>query len=293
MKVINGFISFFIIFIKIKKIFQSHIVYPFRKSTKEIKLYPENLLQNDLEITLEIGTPPQKIDVNLRSHFYTLFVSNSNVKLEYPTFNESNSESFIRISKNYGSVINQEYRNCIYIYESIIINKKEIKNISLVLAASLAYKEAGALGLRLLRQHDFGGDLSFIYQMKNKANLDNYAFTLRYDNDNKGELIIGSYPHLYDKKYKEKNFYYSKVGDIERIIDWVLYFDYIKYDNKTILGIINKSLIQIEFGLIQAPLELKQYFNENYFLNQCKEDFYSERNITILHCNKNLDITKF
>ena len=43
----------------IKKYFQSYIVYPFQKSTKEKNIYPENLLQNDLEIALKIGTPPQ------------------------------------------------------------------------------------------------------------------------------------------------------------------------------------------------------------------------------------------
>ena len=49
---------------------ESYIIYPFKKSTKEIKSYPENLLQNDLEVTLKIGTPPQSIDLNLRSKVY-------------------------------------------------------------------------------------------------------------------------------------------------------------------------------------------------------------------------------
>ena len=39
------------------------------------------------------------------------------------------------------------------------------------------------------------------------ANLDNYAFTLKYDNDENGKLIIGTYPHLYNKEYNENNLY--------------------------------------------------------------------------------------
>ena len=47
------------------------------------------------------------------------------------------------------------------IYESIFINGKEIKDVSLILALSLNYKESGALGLRLVDEHESGDDLSF------------------------------------------------------------------------------------------------------------------------------------
>ncbi len=45
--------------------------------------------------------------------------------------------------------------------------------------------------------------------------LDNYSFFIKYDenNDEKGQLLIGSYPHIFDSKnYNEKNFYYQKTG---------------------------------------------------------------------------------
>ena len=80
---------FFILsFIYINLTYESYIVYPFKKSTKENKSYPENLLQNDLEITLKIGTPPQSVDLNLRSRIYTFFVTSSQVNLPYKLFNE-------------------------------------------------------------------------------------------------------------------------------------------------------------------------------------------------------------
>ena len=296
MKYFNIGIYFIFYLFNIKQTLQSHVIYPFKKSKKEQKIYPENLLQNDLEITLKIGTPPQNIYLNLRSKVYTFFVTSSEVNLPYPTFNESNSITLKKETEKPDSYGLQEYDKGYEIYESIIINEKEIKNVSLILATSLVYKESGALGLRLVNSHEFAGDLSFIYQIKNPANLDNYAFSLKYDDDDdeKGELIIGTYPHLYDEKYNEKNFYYTKAGLIGDDVDWVLDFDAIKYDNKTINLIITKSLIKIEFGLIQAPFKLKKYFNDNFFNNtKCKEKFYWIKKVTLIHCEKDLDISQF
>ena len=286
-------IKLILFFTFIKNSIQTYIVYPFRKSTKEKKPYPENLLQNDLEITLEIGTPPQSIDLNLRSKVYAFHVASSELNLPFPTYNSKLSTSYFKLSKSESNFQNQEYEKGFKIYETLTINQKEVKNITLVLATKIIYNQAGALGLRLLKSHEFGGNLSFIYQVKAAANLDNYAFTLRYDNDETGELTIGSYPHLYNKNYNAKNFYISRARDLGANIDWVLDFDAIRYNNKTISGIKTKSLIQIEFGLILAPNNLKKYFNDNFFLDKCKEEIYDKRNITIIHCDKNLDITQF
>ena len=88
MKYYNVFFFFFIFSLYIKLSFQSsYIILPFKTSTKEQKSYPENLLQNDLEVTLNIGTPPQKVDLNLRSKAYTFFITSVKANLPYATFN--------------------------------------------------------------------------------------------------------------------------------------------------------------------------------------------------------------
>ena len=147
--------------------YESYIVYPFKKSTKENKSYPENLLQNDLEITLKIGTPPQSVDLNLRSRIYTFFVTSSQVNLPYKLFNEKESTSLVQISKRETNFTNMEYSKGLKISESIYINDKELKGITLMLGTELAYNECGALGLRLINSHESSNDLSFIYQIKN------------------------------------------------------------------------------------------------------------------------------
>jgi hypothetical protein len=285
---------FFVLsFIYINLTYESYIVYPFKKSTKEKKSYPENLLQNDLEITLKIGTPPQSVDLNLRSRIYTFFVTSSQVNLPYKLFNEKESTSLVQISKRETNFTNMEYSKGLKISESIYINDKELKGITLMLGTELAYNECGALGLRLINSHESSDDLSFIYQIKKYANLDSYTFTLKYKNDEEGDLIIGAYPHVYDNKFNEKNFFYSKAGSNKNGVNWVLNFDIIKYNNKSVNVGSKKSLINIEYGLIQAPFKYKNYFKNNFYGDRCSEKFNDKRNVTIVHCSSNFDITSF
>ena len=285
---------FFVLsFIYINLTYESYIVYPFKKSTKEKKSYPENLLQNDLEITLKIGTPPQSVDLNLRSRIYTFFVTSSQVNLPYKLFNEKESTSLVQISKRETNFTNMEYSKGLKISESIYINNKELKGITLMLGTELAYNECGALGLRLINSHESSNDLSFIYQIKKYANLDSYTFTLKYKNDEEGDLIIGAYPHVYDNKFNEKNFFYSKAGSNKNGVNWVLNFDIIKYNNKSVNVGSKKSLINIEYGLIQAPFKYKNYFKNNFYGDRCSEKFNDRRNVTIVHCSSNFDITSF
>jgi len=285
---------FFILsFIYINLTYESYIVYPFKKSTKENKSYPENLLQNDLEITLKIGTPPQSVDLNLRSRIYTFFVTSSQVNLPYKLFNEKESTSLVQISKRETNFTNMEYSKGLKISESIYINDKELKGITLMLGTELAYNECGALGLRLINSHESSNDLSFIYQIKKYANLDSYTFTLKYKNDEEGDLIIGAYPHVYDNKFNEKNFFYSKAGSNKNGVNWVLNFDIIRYNNKSVNVGPKKSLINIEYGLIQAPFKYKNYFKNNFYGDRCSEKFNDKRNVTIVHCSSNFDITSF
>ena len=290
---IKLYFFFILSFICFNISFESYIIYPFKKSTKENKPYPENLLQNDLEVTLQIGTPPQNIDMNLRSKIYTFFVASSEVNLPYKTFNEKESSSLVKISKKESNFTNMEYSKGLKISETIYVDGKEYKGVTLMLGTSLIYKESGALGLRLINSHENSDDLSFIYQLKKLADLDSYSFSLRYNSDDEGELIIGAYPHTYNNKFKENNFFYSKAGSNKYGVNWVLNFDIIRYNSKSLSFGTKKGLINIEYGLIQAPYRYKNFFKTNFYGDKCQEKFNAQRNVSIIHCNSNFDITSF
>ena len=220
-------------------------------------------------------------------------MTSSQVNLPYKLFNEKESTSLVQISKKETNFTNMEYSKGLKISESIYINDKELKGITLMLGTELAYNECGALGLRLINSHESSNDLSFIYQIKKYANLDSYTFTLKYKNDEEGDLIIGAYPHVYDNKFNEKNFFYSKAGSNKNGVNWVLNFDVIRYNNKSVNVGPKKSLINIEYGLIQAPFKYKNYFKNNFYGDRCSEKFNDRRNVTIVHCSSNFDITSF
>ena len=290
---LNIFIFLIIFFSNINIAFQSYIILPFKTSTKVKKVYPENILQNDIEITLNIGTPPQSVDLNLRSKLYTFFISSVNSGFPFATFNESNSKTLIKMTEKPEEYKGMEYKTGYMIYDSIFINGKEMKNLSLILAAELNYKESGALGLRLVDTHEEGNDLSFIYQMKQLYNFDSYTYMIKYKNDNEGDLIIGAYPHMFNTNFSETDFYYTKAGVSGNNVDWILNFDIIKYDNKSLRYINLQAFTQIEFGLIMAPYKLKAFFNDTFFKGRCVEQFNIIRNVIIIHCNKYININNF
>ena len=273
--------------------FQAYIILPFKTSTKVKKDYPDNILQNDIEVTLNIGNPPQSVDLNLRSKLYPFFITSVNSGLPFATFNENNSKTLIKETEKPEIYSGYEYAKAYKIYDSIFINGKEMKNVSLILAVELNYKESGALGLRLVDTHEEGNDLSFIYQMKQLYNFDSYTYMIKYKNDNEGDLIIGAYPHMFNKNYSEKDFYYTKAGVVDKNVDWILNFDIIKYDNKSLQNINMKGFTQIEFGLIRAPYKLKSVFDDSLSNSKCLPKFNIQKNLIIFHCDKNINITNF
>ena len=289
----NTIIFLVISFCNINISFQSYIILPFKTSVKVKKEYPENILQNDIEVTLNIGNPPQSVDLNLRSKLYTFFITSVNSGLPFATFNESKSKTLIKETEKPEEYSGMEYAKGYMIYDSIFINGKELKNVSLILATELNYKESGALGLRLVDEHDYGNDLSFIYQIKQLYNFDSYTYMIKYKNDNEGELIIGAYPHMFNKNYSETDFYYTKAGVLGKNVDWILNFDIIKYNNKSIKNINMQGFTQIEFGLIRAPYKVKSVFNDTLINGKCSQRFNIQRNLIMFHCDKNININNF
>ena len=256
---------------------QKYIKYPFKRiKPQNNKPLIETILQNDLEITIEIGTPSQKINLNLRSQYYTFFVSGSNVNHPIKKFNEKESNTCKILNNTLISYSGQEYSKGYKISETIKINGKKIDNVTLILASEIHYIESGNIGLRPFESDYNIYDFNFIYQIKKSANFDNYSFSLNYIDDDNGEFIIGTYPHTYDKRYNEKNFIFQKIGTYKSNLYWLFNINNIKYGNSTLTGSENKCLINIEFGLISAPDSMRSFFSDSFLTkNNCTPTFYN------------------
>lgn len=67
----------------------------------------------------------------------------------------------------------------------------------------------------------------FIQKLKKYSEIKNYDWSIRYSNifEEKGEIVIGDLPHIYDKKnYKDKNLRTSNIAK-QNELEWGLNFD--------------------------------------------------------------------
>ena len=279
-----------IIISQLKLSFEIHISYPFKKKKNPKKSDLYNLIENNLEIILEIGTPPQKMNLRLQSRLYQFFIISSQIKSDIIKFNETLSSSFQRLSEKEMGMRVSGMKKGYLIEESLKINNNQINNISLMLATEIDNIESGALGLRLIKDPEKGFIGSFIYQIKTLCNLDNYGFYLNFFDDDNGEIIIGTYPHLINKTYNEKNFIYKNTGMKDNTLFWIIDFDILRYDNEIIKDALNfKGFIDVEFGLISAPYKMQFYFKDNYLnITSCKSELIS--NYYIYNCDLNYKI---
>ena len=130
MNINNFLIIIILLFFSINNSSQKYIKYPFKRiKPQNNKPLIETILQNDLEITIEIGTPSQKMNLNLRSQYYTFFVSGSKVNYPIKKFNENNSNTCKILNDTIITYSGQEYRKGYKISETLMINGKKINDV--------------------------------------------------------------------------------------------------------------------------------------------------------------------
>ena len=272
---------------------EKYIKYNFQTKNNISKNFPDSYIYNDIYIDFPIGTPEQIIPLNIRlqSHI-TVITSEDCQKESIKKFSYSSSSSFKKLRKTKYNFSGREYVTGFKTSDTIKIGEKKIDNFVFLLAESINYIQSGILGLKLKENHDTLIDMNFIHQLKQNDIISSYAFSLNYLNDDKGELIIGEYPHTYNKNYLEDNFVYMKSGVAGSLINWIIDFDDIFYSNIRIKGI-KKILLKIEFRNIIGSKEFFDVIKKEFFdkTNKCKLD-----NSTIYKyyiCDNDVDLSKF
>ena len=163
---------------------------------------------------------------------------------------------------------------------------------------------------------NIGLALGSIYYQENPTNLINqlkreikvietYDFSIKYNKDNEGEIIIGSEPHIYSPdNYFELQ--YRLVGALDKknqnSRDWFLNFDklYYQYKVKSTGKIINETIglvkslrIKFNMGIINGPNEYKELIKRHFFNDLIKEGKCFEKittdKKTIFFCNKSAE----
>ena len=140
----------------------------------------------------------------------------------------------------------------------------------------------------------FEEDTNIIWQLKKRKVINSTLFSIKYDNvKEKGEIIIGEFPHEYDKNnYCAKNLYYNKVTCYTcPPFNYYSRFNELFYDNKSLL-VAKTFQISIDHGFIEAPLSVKKEFDPFFekYKDYCTEE--NLNNIYVFYCKKDA-ITNF
>ena len=256
------------------------------------------------------------INFRLTMEKYIMCISNK----IYNKYSENNISDNI-YSLNYLNIKKALLINDSFNFEIAEINNKYIKtnnvnNISFFLVTKYSNKMKsiengeigeiggiGEIGLNRVKGNQFmdiekGKDLksyliedkaNLIFQLKKMNLINSTIFSIKYNKDDEGELIIGDFPHIYDPiNYSENNLFMNKVTIFTcPPYNWYSRFSELIYNNESLI-IPKLFYFSIDHGFIEAPLSVKHYFKSFFdkYNNSCKEDRIN--NYFVFYCEKDV-----
>jgi hypothetical protein len=255
-----------------------------------------NLRKNILQIDLIVGTPEKKLNIILRFDSYIFALPSEKVNGNFEKLSESSS-TLIKNSEN-RTFINQYFTEgylCEENFKFKNLNGKNIKinHFNFIYISELCSEFPGILGLNIKpKPTDYIDDYNFINALKKLNIINSHFFTIIYEN-NKGQIIIGNRPDVYDKRYKKEHFIYFK----SYYFEWGLKFNFIYINEKKILIKENEfSGLKIESRINSAPEYYKSYFDElfkNYISQGLCFSKYTLSNYTYFYYCKTNKLENF
>ena len=254
------------------------------------------LYERDYEIftDISIGTPQNIVSIKLTMEYSPFVIKGTNLQGKY---NEKQSSTFISKSYPFEFYL-QLFKEGYYSYDKIQINTLNDKSSNENLTFILATKEElhrkipndGIMGLKVEDTSNVR-EQGIIYQLKKQNITDNYAFTIDFKNDDEGDIIIGNYPHEYDKNYKEDFLYVAHKGDSNHY--WKFSFSSIQWNNMSFNDVTDVKIF-LDYGTIFGTTQYRNEVEKNFFnINNCEKNYYQKDSHIYFHCPSNTDISKF
>ena len=279
------------------KIKSSYIKLPFRKFStyqKEIN-YFNYLEKNDIAIIFEIGTPFQSIPIYINFELYSFYISGQNLNGKY---NENSSSTLKKkqLSYFYSEVLNEGYESEDKFKLKDISNKEIIiSDFNFIIPTKLNEHKIdnfipSSLGLKIQDSPDIK-NYGFLYILKQKEIIDSFGWTIKYLNNEEGEIIIGGYPHEYDKEYDISKFKNTKAEKRGAQVYWDLKFQYYLTDKQDFRNC--HAQFDISFGFIKANFIYKNYLINEFFQFKNNCFIYNNTNYDYFICNSNEKISDF
>ena len=291
----NNFFLFLLI-IKISFHF-SQIILPFEKKNQNMDI-KDNLFNNEVINQMKIGTPKQIIQTNLDFSQSSFYISNDQgnrkfISEQSKTFKDSNKvvdTKYLPFNKGTYSI-----DTCYFILKDIEISIENFPFFSAYVQKENKTFYSSSIGLSMMINEE-----NFITYLKNKKIINNEIFTINYFEhfvtSQIGEIIIGDYPHIYNKDLKKESIIYLKTKKFNFPSKWNIKFDEINYEKNTIEKSIDVFFDINILGII-GTISIEKELNSTFFEDKinkklCQVSFYKNEK-RFYFCNKDVDIKNF
>jgi hypothetical protein len=252
----------------------------------------------------KIGSPPQILELTISEEDIIFSIRKNKCLLKSYYFNKSLSKTFKQNSTN---IFYESYAAQDYFYIDNNYNNIEIKNLGFILEKENNDNNnkynCAILALNLFRNNIANNDYNFFYELKKLGYINNYVWSIKYIEDKnekkdniEGYLIIGEYPHEYEKeKYSILNLR-SSMNDMNEK-GWNLEFKNItiisndgNINKITTLSHYMKGIISFSNNYIIGTEEYKSkidsiFFSQYIQKNICNND-YTVSHYILFTCKK-------
>ena len=270
----------------------------FYKKNNTNYTFENDIMQVNYFSKLLVGTPLLEIESLITLESNSLYITEGLI------YNSKSSSSYLSLKPEEGRFNNEKFERGILSSESFCldnINKKQskIEKIQFMLVTKTPhYNTQFPMSIGLKTKDNQIKDYNLIYQLKKNNYINSYSFTIKFENENKGKVIIGNLPHEYEQdRFYEGAFRYTNLVVDSKVHYWKfnienIYCEYDKIEN-------NRDIeLSMNYGvfvgtLIYKDIIFKKYFDERIKNKICQINVIQGTNYIYLSCNNNLDITKF
>ena len=246
---------------------------------------------------ISVGTPPKKIIAKLNFDDYGISIlykgcNYKNISDDIDSsLNVQDASSSFHNSTDYGDKNETFYYKSFYgayyvkdhFYFDTINDKTKVEDLKFIYSPNDNKKVSTCvnIGFKAFSQNLRESNLNVIKQLKNKNIINNYDWSIQFDNSmkfpDKGIFVLGAKPHEYNPElYKEKDLFGSGSYFDETVPYYSLNVDNIYFMNneeKVSITDLDKLHLIPTYGLIKASQDYEKkieiYFF-NYFISQNK-----------------------
>ena len=278
------------------------LIIPFEKNEEKKPFnFTEDIIQNLIYTNISIGTPYQKLKSYLSLNKGAFYISDYYLPKQFDinlssTFNfESNDMNFSSEEDFKKGKLSKD----IFQFKNIKGNNIILSNITFIYATNNNKNLKpfpSALGF-MLKTVPSKQKYNFLYQLKENKIISSYTFTIKFKNENYGEIIIGDYPHIYNNNFILGDFQYTKILDFDNFFQWKFQIETI-FNNEEIIENKVDIIISLNYGICIGGDNYLNIINNTFFKEYIENGIceYKLSNNTLIYffeCNNNVNISKF